>query len=50
MIDWATGLKCFVSGVVGVFLVMVFLQLAVTASSKLAQAFDKPKEPTKQAS
>ncbi|MDR1616601.1 MAG: oxaloacetate decarboxylase subunit gamma [Syntrophomonadaceae bacterium] len=50
MIDWATGLRCFVSGVVGVFLVMVFLQVAVIATGALARVVDKPKEQTKQAS
>ncbi|MGI5912175.1 MAG: oxaloacetate decarboxylase subunit gamma [Syntrophomonadaceae bacterium] len=36
MVEWDLALQCFVAGVVGVFLVMALLQVAVVWSSKLA--------------
>ena len=36
-----------ISGVSGVFIVMIFLQIMVTLSSKLAIALEKKKEPAK---
>jgi len=42
-------LVTFISGVSGVFIVMIFLQIMVNMSSKLAIAIDKKKEePAKQ--
>ena len=41
-------LTVFISGVSGVFLVMTFLLIMVTLSSKLAIALEKKKEPAKQ--
>lgn len=38
----------FISGLTGVFLVMTFLLIMVTLSSKLAIAIEKKKEPAKQ--
>jgi len=38
----------FITGISGVFIVMIFLQIMVTLSSKFAMALEKKKEPAKQ--
>lgn len=46
--DWNLALEIFISGIIGVFIVMTLLQLSTQASSKVVMLIEKQGEKKKQ--